>query len=179
MYNAEVMIYEIALLQNPSASPQQAFGFRRTQYLHACLEASKSVVENFLSCDGCMSFYVIMHCMHGFQILHRLSILDDPEWDCAAARQVADVMGHYEQLVTLFENLHARVVLQTGAKETVWSRGAEKLKIGLPEWRAGLDQVPPIASISGQDAVGIDPMLSNLADDSWLTDIFSTTAWNP
>ena len=115
--------------------------------------------------------------MHSLQVLHRLSLLEDSAWDMVAARQSANVMGLLEQILLLLEKVHANLEACTGARESAWSKGAQILKQSLPKWSAGLDNMGVASTQETQQGADFDPTLFNLSDDSWYTDIFSSTAW--
>lgn len=169
------MIYEIALYHTPLAPTDHVFSFRRPEYLYACVQSSKLVIENFISMEPLQytsgSMYENLHIMHAIQTLHRLSLLDEPGWDRVAVRKMADVMSYLEQLVLKLEVAHTQVAMEFGVGHSIWSRGAKRLKVALPKWSAGLDEP---TQTEPQDNLGLDSMMLDLSSDAWYNEFFST-----
>ncbi|KAF2276867.1 uncharacterized protein EI97DRAFT_442230 [Westerdykella ornata] len=165
------------LLSN-TTSLDNPFEFRRPQYLLACLDAAKRASENYLSfgmpqyTGGTM--HVIIHFMHAIQVLCRLSHLDEPWWDRAAAEQSAAVVSYLNRATTRLQEAHAHVAAKSGVKHSIWLKGADKLRQAFPKWSEGLaSSDAPVAN----EEMSFAPIDFNMLDDSWFTDIFLTPAW--
>jgi hypothetical protein len=72
------------------------------------------------------------------------------------------------------ENVHVYFSTQTGIEDNVWLKAAQKLTLVLPKWSAGLED----PSMRNENETFADLSLPELADDSWITNFFSTAAWN-
>ncbi|KAF2795193.1 hypothetical protein K505DRAFT_302533 [Melanomma pulvis-pyrius CBS 109.77] len=184
LYSAEVMIHEIALFQLPSASFYRTFDFRRFEYLHNCVPAIKSGLDNFLSLDSDefrgSNFSIMLQFSHSIQVLHRLSCLQNPGWDRDLIRSTANVLSYLEQVAARMDQAHEDWKLETNSEEiTVYTRGAQLLRLAAPMWAASMEKADADA-VPG-DEMGSEPMrsaiddtLMEFSDESWFTDVFGS-----
>lgn len=178
------MIHEIALFQLPSASFYRTFDFRRFEYLHNCVPAIKSGLDNFLSLDSTefigLNFSVMLQFSHSIQVLHRLSCLQNPGWDRALIRSTVNVLSYLEQVAARMDQAHEDWKLETNSKEiTVYSKGSQLLRLAGPIWAASMEKAD--ADAIPRDAMGnesmrsaMDDTLMEFSDETWFTDVFGS-----
>ncbi|KAF2259732.1 hypothetical protein CC78DRAFT_548056 [Lojkania enalia] len=173
IYNAEAVIYSAALPHTIPLKPNHPYEFRRIQYLHSCLQAVKSCLENFLSISQSqhigISMIVWTQFSHSLQTLYYLCMLDYPGWDREAARATADPVLCMERAIVIFEQMHADMGIED---DSVLTRGIQAMKMTVPVWRAAVDKSTSgsTAPVGGNMAM-MDPTLMEMPDDVF-ADIF-------
>jgi hypothetical protein len=183
LYHAEVMIHEIALFQLPLISSHRPYDSRRFEYLYTCVQATKSVLDNFLSLSPSdwvgLNFPIILQQTHSLQIMHRMSCLQNPGWDRALVRDTIDVLDYLEQAAIKVEQAYEN--LQVGGTEeetSVFFKGAQILRSALPIWAAGLENADRVDEPQGSENVenGLNETLMEFPDETWFSDFFGS--WN-
>lgn len=200
-YNTSVIIYELALTSHHPSTAFTAFDAQRLEYLNACLHATKAVADHFLSINvpsryrGIHFMFVVQY-SHAAQVLYRLSILEDPAWDRGAVRQTADVLDYLARAVARIE-VACKELIPGSTQRILFTRGLESLSFAIPIWKAAIEGVNggggggnlsggPSPSGRGDEEAGLeqrpgqgqdytkayDPMLTDLLDERWLTDMF-------
>lgn len=158
------------------------FDYHRHEYLWTCLQASKSLVDTYLSIEipehRGINIFVMMHCLHGVQSLHRLTILDDPAWDRAAVRRTADVIFYLDQIVQLLDRIHEHIAPEVDeGYESVWSKGADKLRRAIPNWVSAIEKEGAAALDqdvgAGTEGSLFDPTVFNFSEEPFLQDLFA------
>jgi hypothetical protein len=184
LYITEVLMYEIAFLPQGAPASRSNFNFKRLEYLNACLQSAKSSLDVFLSFEPLqyvgMSFPIILHFSYSIQILYRLSILEDPEWDRDVVRSTADVIWYLEQVAVKMGEVNEALRLEyIGMGTTSFARGAEAIRATIPLWNSVLERnangptTSPQGAAQGGDGFP-DTGPANLSDDSWFMDIFAS-----
>ncbi|KAK7966151.1 uncharacterized protein PG986_000428 [Apiospora aurea] len=143
--STRILIYELAVSHQPP-SVYSGFEYRRIEYLHACLQATKSYLDNFRVLDAssipmCCSS-ILFHFACTMKVLYRLLLLEDPGWDRAAARKEADIVYYLEQAAAKFEQAHQVAGIDNADSEgDLFKRAGAALRLTMPTWRAALDQI--------------------------------------
>ncbi|KAK7954855.1 Zn(II)2Cys6 transcription factor [Apiospora saccharicola] len=156
--STRILIYELAISHQPP-SVYSGFEYRRIEYLHACLQATKEYLDKFSILDAesipvCCSS-VLFHFACTMKVLYRLLLLDDPGWDRVSARKEVDIIYYLEQAVGKFEEAHQVAGIDNDDSEgDLFKRGGAALRLTIPTWRAALDQ---ISGEAGSGANGMAP----------------------
>lgn len=143
--STRILIYELAISHQPP-SVYSGFEYRRIEYLHACLQATKEYLDNFRLLDAgsipvCCSS-VLFHFACTMKVLYRLLLLDDPGWDRVNARKEVDIIFYLEQAAEKFEQAHRVAGIDNDDSEgDLFKRGGVALRLTIPTWRAALDQI--------------------------------------
>ncbi|KAF1999367.1 hypothetical protein P154DRAFT_230071 [Amniculicola lignicola CBS 123094] len=187
LYCAEIMIHELALFQIPAVSYSQPLDYTRFEYLHTCLRAIRSSLDNFLvrmeTEIRTMNFFPWLQFSHYIQVLQRLSCLQHPGWDRHLVRESVDVIEFLQKVITMMEAAYKDKSSRSDneAGVCVLERGAAVLKASVPLWVATLEKsnaLPVQQNENGAaDTVGNmmdDHTLMDFTDDSWFTDVFGS-----
>ncbi|KAK8137670.1 hypothetical protein PG984_003163 [Apiospora sp. TS-2023a] len=156
--STRILIYELAISHQPP-SVYSGFEYRRIEYLHACLQATKEYLDKFSMLDAgsipvCCSS-VLFHFACTMKVLYRLLLLDDPGWDRVSARKEVDIVYYLEQAAGKFEEAHRVAGIDNDDSEgDLFKRGGVALRLTIPTWRAALDQ---ISGEAGSGANGMAP----------------------
>ncbi|KAI1630822.1 hypothetical protein F4809DRAFT_635202 [Biscogniauxia mediterranea] len=87
---------------NPNSSnPHRTVNLSRLGAYHATLQASRTCMDNFLSLEPAtyvgFSFPLLMHFFRSTQVLYRLLLTEDPDWDRTAVADSIDLMAAIER----------------------------------------------------------------------------------
>ncbi|KAK7910991.1 hypothetical protein PG985_013472 [Apiospora marii] len=143
--STRILIYELAI-SHPPPAVYSGFEYRRIEYLHACLQATKEYLDNFSMLDAgsipvCCSS-VLFHFACTMKVLYRLLLLDDPGWDRVNARKEVDIIYYLERAAEKFEQAHRVAGIDNDDSEgDLFKRGGVALRLTIPTWRAALDQI--------------------------------------
>lgn len=168
----------------------------RLEMLHQCLEAVKSNIANFFSFSPerypGMPFALMVHFSHANQVLYRLSILDEPDWDRNAVRQTADIITVLNEAANKMSLVNAAAgIVEDGAHPYIFTKGAAVLRNTITIWEASLAQHGvsgvdvSVGTAASNNATGNDiafpggdpmPMMMEFGNEAWLTDMF--TSWD-
>jgi hypothetical protein len=172
------MIHEAALY--PAAGQiHQALDPHRTEYLFACLHATKSALDNFLALNFIhISMPTILSFSHGTQVLYKLSILEHPGWDRAVVRATADVLWYLEQCAEKMAQTD-EAISGEGGQTSVFLKGCEAMRATVVSWgqaleSAGTDSVT--TGLTSDASVGLeatDVSWMNFGDDVWFPEVFA------
>ncbi|KAK8017637.1 Zn2/Cys6 DNA-binding protein [Apiospora rasikravindrae] len=149
--STRILIYELAISHQPP-SVYSGLEYRRIEYLHACLQATKSYLDNFRVLDAasipmCCSS-ILFHFACTMKVLYRLLLLEDPGWDRVAARKEADIVYYLEQSAAKFEQAHQVAGIDNADSEgDLFKRAGAALRLTMPTWRAALDQISGEAGV--------------------------------
>lgn len=126
---------------------------------YASLQASKAVLDNYLSFSPAQYLYipfaVTLHFGRAAQTIYRLLVVDDPDWDRAIVKNSIDLMAVMEQTAVNYSQVHRVCGLETtDDPETTdyYSRAANALRATIPAWTASLEQNGGGAGASGAGA---------------------------
>ncbi|KAK6832954.1 hypothetical protein PG987_007648 [Apiospora arundinis] len=195
--STKILIYELATYHQPPAV-YSGFEYRRIEYLHSCLQATKSYLDKFHTLDAaaipvCCSS-VLFHFACTMKVLYRLLLLEDPGWDRVDARKECDIIYHLEQAASKFEQAHLAAEIDNEDSEgDLFKRGAIALRLTVPTWRAALDQLSTGEAGRGTTSLGgggirqsggvggsssghhpVDTVLMESMEDNWLSEMFLT-----
>jgi len=138
LHSTELTIYEIALSRTPlllTTSP----AFPRLDSLYACLHATKSWFDLFLSIPAGayigFSTAILMQMAHCVIMPYRLSTFDDAEWDHTLVRETLDFSSVLDALVQRMVQVRgAASLLDDGGEENnVWCLTERRLR-GVRSW---------------------------------------------
>ncbi|KAJ4368085.1 hypothetical protein N0V83_006440 [Neocucurbitaria cava] len=177
LYNAEVNIYELSLLQNPP-SYQYPSDFKRIEYLTSCLQSCKAGISYYLESDTDMA-YIPGPCMlifaYSIKIVYKLGTLHhDSGWDASAVRETVDTVSALEQAAAVAERSNTRIKEETG-EDSILATAAATLRSTAPNWRIpeqdmAVDGATVMADWSG--GVGLDPSIIDFSDNIWFSGSF-------
>ncbi|KAK8041167.1 hypothetical protein PG994_014174 [Apiospora phragmitis] len=151
--STRILIYELAVSHQPP-SVYSGLDYRRIEYLHACLQATKSYLDEFRVLDAasipvCCSS-VLFHFACTMKVLYRLLLLEDPGWDRVNARKEVDIIFYLEQAANKFEQAHQAAGIDNADSEgDLFKRAGAALRLTIPTWRAALDQIAGVEAGSG------------------------------
>jgi hypothetical protein len=179
IFAAEVSIYELAFLRPPCPSPYNALlDHKRTEYMIACVEICKACTERYLVSDlihmTMASGLTFSYCA---KTLHRLSTLQDPNWDTAIVTNAVNVVELLERCADAADRSNDTLKAETG-EDSVLAIAAKTLRDMAPSWRVPIAQESQMAN---GDAVmdgwtsteGLDLQLMDFTDDFWLNGPFN------
>ncbi|KAF2690512.1 hypothetical protein K458DRAFT_289235 [Lentithecium fluviatile CBS 122367] len=180
-----VHIYEAALLHPPtSPMSQPVLDLQRTEYLTACMYATKKALDNYVSTSMIhMNMHSILSFSHAAQTLYKLSVLDYPGWDRTMVRATIDVMWYFEQAACKMEEASEMLKPECGdGVENIYSHAGPAWRSTAAIWREGLEsamaipepEVGPIGEDSG--AIGfptMDTSWLSIPDDIWFSNFFA------
>jgi hypothetical protein len=152
---------------------------KRMNYLLACLQTCKSCTESYLNSDLIYttigSGLIFSYCA---KTLHKLSTLQDPQWDTALVPETVDVVGLLERCADAAERSNAVLKAESG-EDSVFVMAAKTLREMAPTWRvfAAYEET----HLSGSEAVmdgwngaeAMDLPMVDLSDDFWLSGLFN------
>ncbi|KAH7394994.1 hypothetical protein DE146DRAFT_67273 [Phaeosphaeria sp. MPI-PUGE-AT-0046c] len=161
LYAAEVSIYELAILQ-PIASVTSSssnFDHRRISYLMSCVQTCKACSEYYLESELIrMTMASGLIFSYSMKILHKLSTVQDPQWNTSFVRDMVYAETLIENCAVMAEQSNVQLKAECG-QDTVFKYAAKLLRDMAPKWHI----------MGGQDAeIGRDPAaLVALASESW------------
>jgi hypothetical protein len=138
-----------------------------------------------------MPFALLFHFSHAVQILYRLSILDEPDWDRNAVRHSADVITILTEAADNMSLVPAAAgIIEDGSCPHIFTKGATVLRNTIAVWEAALAQYGvsgvdvSMAASAPTNAPGNEaaypsdamPMMMEFGTEGWLTDMF--TSWD-
>lgn len=163
----------------------------RLQTLHDCLQAVKLSLDNFLSFTPqeyrSFPFAILCHFSHSIQLLFRLSMLDEPDWDSGAARQSADIVAILGEVSNKMGQVGSAAGLtDDGVGGDIFTKGASVLKTTMHMWDAalrqnvasrdvGMSRPAPGDNAASENACGGMEAMVDFGNDAWLMDMF--TSW--
>ncbi|KAH8669084.1 hypothetical protein BX600DRAFT_266958 [Xylariales sp. PMI_506] len=182
LYNAQISIYELALLPPPVSASTSArpVRFKKLKYLDSCVEATKLSLENYLYFD--VNAYIALPCSVMFhfgrslQVLYWLSLVDEPGWDHSAVQERADVLDYNARIAERIEQAGVIFNSKGGrANYQVFSSAAAILRKTSGVWSQMLQKVGGSHRVASQSTtaanssteVVFDPLFSELLDDNW------------
>ncbi|KAK9257993.1 hypothetical protein V1519DRAFT_455882, partial [Lipomyces tetrasporus] len=178
LYNTELNIHEIGLLQAPNSLRGQHNWL--LECLFAYLNATKSWIDIFLSILPAQyvgfSAAIYTNMAHCFIGIYRLSTFEHPEWDRGLVRENLDVSLFLEQVEKNFAQVKEAAGLDLGGSEDIdsFNNFASRIKIIKMWWNARtVSTMAPHDTASG-DVMGDFPM--EFLDDDWLRDLLGP--WN-
>lgn len=171
LHTTELSIYEIGLSPAPDTFSGQ--NHRRLECLYACLNATKSWVDVFLSIPSAdflgfsiFSYTGFVRCVVG---MYRLSTFDHPEWDRTIAREKMDVLGFLEEVERRFSQVKdtAGLIVSNSENTQTFDTLASKVRALRLSWDG--PTAPTLAPLNALmvDDTGDFPM--SLLDDDWLS----------
>ena len=174
LYSTELKVHEIALSRAPMVcdSPK----FERLDLLYACLHATKSWLDLFLSLPSAsyvgFSIQMFTQMAHCIISLFRLLTFDDPSWDRGLAQDTANLSQILGQIIEIVSQVKVVAGLDHGTSEdndifSVLARTIRSIKIW---WDAKL-------AAESANSMALDETLGETAmefwDDVWLKDILA------
>lgn len=172
LYSMELKVHEVVFVRPPVVfnSP----GFQRLESLYACLQATKSWFDIFLSFPPAsyvgFSIPVFTQMAHCIIALFRLSTFDDPVWDRGLVRETADLSLILGRIIEKHNQVKVAADLNHGASEgkDVFSGTARTIVSIKTWWDAKL-----AAELTDNIVLNetLDGMNMDFSDDLWLKDI--------
>jgi hypothetical protein len=97
LYNTELSVHEITFSRAPvdSNSPD----FQRLESLYACLQATRNWFDLFFTISLALYIGFSMSISHCIIALHRLSTINDPDWDRGLVRETSNLSLVLDPLV--------------------------------------------------------------------------------
>lgn len=183
VYSTDVLIHELVLLDHSSTSTGP-YDFQRTEQLAACLQAAKTHLELWVTFEpaecAAFSFLTLVHFAYTIQVLYRLLHLSEPGWDRSVVRKQVDVLYYLGLAASRFDQAHLISDIDDNGPEVhVFKKAALALRATMASWGPSLDHVaglPPAGSVPPDAAALVEPPLTDLLDDNWISDIFAS--WN-
>lgn len=149
----------------------------------SCVQACKACSEYYLEGElirmTMASGLIFSYCM---KTLHKLSTIQDPQWNTAIVRDMVDAETLIQNCAKLAEQSNVKLRAECG-EETVFSYAAKMLRDMAPKWHImggqdaelGRDAAAVTAtaaeSWSGMDAIDLPPI--DFSDDFWLNAPFN------
>jgi hypothetical protein len=174
-----VAIYELAISHplTPFSHTSTLLNQKRTTYLIACLETCRACTEHYLNsdliCITIASGLIFSYCV---RTLHRLSTLQDPNWDTAIVRETVDVVGLLERCAVLADRSNEKLKKETG-EDSIFIHAARTLRETAPSWRVSTTQDLQTGGDSVTEgwsgAEAMDLPLMDFSDDFWLNAPFN------
>jgi hypothetical protein len=176
---AEVAIYELAALHppNPSSQFNALLDHKRIGYLMACVQSCKFFTEYYLSSDlihiTMSKGLIFSYCL---KLLHKLSTLQDPNWDTAVVRETVDLVELLQHCAAVADRCNELLKAETG-EDSVFLVAAKTLRDTAPSWKVTLVQEPQLdgdATLEGwasAEAMDLPPI--DFSDDFWLNAPFN------
>ncbi|KAK9235751.1 Zn(II)2Cys6 transcription factor [Lipomyces kononenkoae] len=176
-YSTSLAIHQIALTDMPITA--NSTDWQQLDSLCACLNSAKSWFDVFLSIPpkACVDFpfSIVSQLMHCLVTLYRLSILEDPAWDTAKARNRVDALSILDQIINNITQTIAQIGLRSDGE--VLSRAHKMLISMKAKWEArlGSNHMEPTVLNTGEPLINSFP-LDFADDDDWMRILLST--WN-
>lgn len=173
LYNTELRIYEIGLSQAPDIFSGQYN--RRLECLFACLNATKSWVNMFLSVPPAefvgFSTAIYSHMASCFVGIYRLSTFEHPEWDRDLFRENLDVLFILEEAEKKFAKVKVAAGLDLGGSEDIdfFNTMASKMRFFKTSWDAMT--VSAMSSVGTAPSDGMGDFHMEFLDEDWLRDL--------
>ncbi|KAI0123609.1 hypothetical protein BJ170DRAFT_639781 [Xylariales sp. AK1849] len=165
----------------------------RLELLHSCLEAVKLSISVYLSFTPAeypsFPFAVLCHLAHSIQMLYRLSMLDEPDWDRAAVRRSADIVAVLHEAGDKLGQVGAAAHIVHDGGLDIFTRGEQTMRTTAALWGASLAQTgvgtnngmapPALAESGGPEHAenGADtamPMTLDFGNDAWLIELLAS-----
>ncbi|KAK9310998.1 Zn(II)2Cys6 transcription factor [Lipomyces starkeyi] len=179
LYSTELTINESEISKEPS--PFNTPNFQRIERLQACLSSIRSWFDTLfklsLSEYFAFSFLTFSQLFHTTILLFRISTLDDPSWDKAAARKVIDPLFVIDQVADSMAKVAETLGLENDLVErnmfTIYSEVMRSMKKG---WEGKLaESSKPEGSSKQQRTSEIPETLPiDFSDDLWFRDILNS-----
>lgn len=172
LYHTELRIHEIAFCKVPVVF--NSHGFPRLDSLYACLHATKSWFDLFITLPSAsyvgFSIPILTQMAHCIVALFRLLTFDDPTWDRGLARDTANLSLILGQIIDRLIQVKVVARLDPGVSEdkdifNVTSRNLVSIKAW---WDAKLAAESTV-HITLDETLGETSV--DFADDVWLKDI--------
>lgn len=185
LFSSQTFISEMILLQRQSTSVNWPLDLEQVNILRQGLLSAKSQIENYLSFEIdqylSMDMALVMQFRHSVQMIYRLSLLKNPDWERVFVGDIVDVIECLEQATQRLEQA-SKIITSMGnsAAHGAISKVLRGLRASLPTRDAILDQqqgaFPGDMEIAGALAVEADNVMSwstkmgCMEDDTWLTE---------
>lgn len=181
VYSTDVLIHELVLLDQSTATTEP-YDFQRTEQLAACLRAAKTHLDLWVTFEpaecAAFSFVTLFHYAYTIQVLYRLLHLSEPGWDRSAVRKQVDILYYLGLAASRFDQAHLiSGIDDNGPEAHIFKRAAASLRATVASWGACLDPVarlPPAGSVPPDTEALVEPPLTDLLDDHWISDIFAS-----
>jgi hypothetical protein len=182
LHAAEVSIYELAMFPSISATPQASpiLDYKRIDYMMQCVQSCKICTDYYLNVDlihiTVASGLIYSYCI---KTLHKLSTLQDPQWDSTVVSEIFDAADLFERCAVAADLCNVKLKEETG-EDSVFRIAAKMLRETAPTWRvSGAQEMPAQGggdvglggwnSLEGMDLPSVD-----FSDDFWMTAAFNT-----
>ncbi|KAL4862495.1 hypothetical protein BDV12DRAFT_190377 [Aspergillus spectabilis] len=162
--------------------------FQQLEYLYACLDASKSWFDLFLTIPPLeyigFPFSIFAQMVHNLVMLYQLSTLNDPGWDTATVRRDVDVLSILSTVIENMSRVAGLARLEGEPDSDVFSRVAKIYRTVQVGWEVKL--APDLFSQPGTDlsqplADAMDTMPTNFpltADHDWMSEMINSLTQN-
>ncbi|CBF75950.1 hypothetical protein AN3533.2 [Aspergillus nidulans FGSC A4] len=173
-------------LAKPHNAPviSKNLNFQQLEHLYACLEATKSWFDLFLTIPPVeyigFPFSIFAQMVHNLVILYQLSTFEDPAWDIATVRQTADVLSILSTVIRNMSQVASLAGLDGEPDSDVFSRVAKMYRSVQMGWEVKLGPKPlSLASTHSSQSVPepLDTMPINfplMSDNDWLSDMLNS-----
>lgn len=181
LHAAEVAIYELAMIHPISPTQTSAtLDYKRIDYMMQCVHSCKVCTEYYLQADiihiTVASGLIYSYCI---KALHKLSTLQDPQWDSTVVSEMFDAADLFERCAVAADLCNVRLKEETG-EDSVFRIAAKMLRDVAPSWRvAGAQETQAQESGDGNlwgwnGLEGMDLPSVEFSDDFWMTAAFNT-----
>ncbi|KAL4772925.1 hypothetical protein BDW60DRAFT_222131 [Aspergillus nidulans var. acristatus] len=173
---------ESALTNAPVISKN--LNFQQLEHLYACLEATKSWFDLFLTIPPVeyigFPFSIFAQMVHNLVILYQLSTFEDPAWDITTVRQTADVLSILSTVIQNMSQVAPLAGLDGEPDSDIFSRVAKMYRSVQMGWEVKLGPEPlSLASTHSSQSFPepLDTMPINfplMSDNDWLSDMLNS-----
>lgn len=182
LHAAEVAICELAMFPSISATPQPSaiLDYKRIDYMMQCVQCCKTCTEYYLQADlihvTVASGLIYSYCI---KTLHKLSTLQDPQWDSTLVSGIFDAANLFERCAVAADLCNVKLKEETG-EDSVFRIAAKMLRDAAPTWRLSSAQEQPAQGNGDVGLVGwigfegMELPSVDFSDDFWMTAAFNT-----
>lgn len=157
-YSVEIVLYQVGLSR--PAGTHEKHDFKQVELLYACLKATKSLWDIFLSIptESFDSFSLLTwgHIRTAMLSLYQVSVFDDPEWSLAYVRETIDFLWAIDRLI---ERLDIAAV-----NSGIFARASMKMSQARARCAKKMATQPQAGAQEHRDP--------NFFDDIWFRDMF-------
>lgn len=178
MYHAELSIHEIALSKASMVS--NGLEFQRLESLYACLHATKSWFDLFLTFSPAvyinLPYAIFAQMAHCLIVLYRLSIFEHPGWDLRIVRDTLSFTLVIDKVITIMAQVKPAASLDPDSlaeRIDTFSQNSRRLNAIKASWesRTAMDSTAPDAATATAMDENQGDISMDFLDDAWLKDV--------
>lgn len=160
-YSAEIILFEICFYMSPVQRAYNPNTLQRIDVLYACLSATKSFFDNYLTSSSSgnidsVSLVAAGQMVHAIAVLSKLSLFEADDWDLNYVRTTVDLSAILDNLLKRTrKNLGGYTQLEQDGGRFEAARKVEMLKIWYDtKLAAEAQRVEPGCTLSGGTEAG-------------------------